>query len=245
MVLSNRQKPSPLYAQVKQHIVGRVAAGEWPDGARLPSEHELTQSLGVSRMTVHRALRELSAEGVVSRIQGVGTFISRAKPHSELIEIRDIAEDIVAQGHRHHCRLVRLDAVRATMELATPFGLRPGAKILHSVVVHSEDDTPIQIEERFISPAFAPDYLAQDFSRATTNRYLQSIASATELEHVVFAVPADAQTADLLHIAPNDACLRLMRRTWVGALPATQSLFTYPGSRYSLGSRYKLPGGPA
>src|SRR5262249_29541543 len=73
--LSLRQtsRPAPLYEQVKRYVLDRVTRGEWADGTRLPSEQELVESLGVSRMTVHRALRELSAEGLVSRIQGVGT----------------------------------------------------------------------------------------------------------------------------------------------------------------------------
>ncbi|MDD2862006.1 MAG: GntR family transcriptional regulator, partial [Acidiphilium sp.] len=64
----------PLYQQVKNDLVRRIAAGVWGAEGRLPSEHELTAAFGVSRMTVHRALRELSAEGIGSRIQGVGTF---------------------------------------------------------------------------------------------------------------------------------------------------------------------------
>ena len=62
------------YARVKAHLKEGLASGLWPPGALMPSEAELVAAFGVSRMTVNRALRELQAEGLVSRTQGVGTF---------------------------------------------------------------------------------------------------------------------------------------------------------------------------
>ena len=121
--------------------------------------------------------------------------------------------------------------------------MRPGAKVFRSLIVHHEDDLPVQLEERFVTPFFSPAYLEQDFESQTTNRYLQNIAPATEVEQIVFAVTPDAEACRLLDIGAEEPCLLLSRRTWVGGAPATKSLFTYPGSRYSLGSRYKLANG--
>jgi GntR family histidine utilization transcriptional repressor len=240
MTLSGTTKPGPLYDRVKRHILERIAGGEWPDGTRLPSEHELVAALGVSRMTVHRALRELSADGVLSRIQGVGTFVAPPKAKSALVEIHDIAEDIVARGHAHRMRVLVLEAIRADAELAAGFDLRLGAKIFHSVIVHDEDEVPVQLEERFVTPFFAPHYLEQDFTQQTTTPYLQGISPAAEVEHVIFAVKPDARAQELLAVAADEACLMLLRRTWTAAGPATKSIFTYPGDRYSLGSRYRV-----
>ena len=167
MTLRETSKPAPLYERVKQHVLDRVMRGEWADGTRLPSELELVEALGVSRMTVHRALRELSAEGLVSRIQGVGTFVAARQQRTGLLEIRDIAEEITSHGHRHRARVVKLEAVRASVELATSFELRPGAKVFRSLIVHHEDDLPVQLEERFVTPFFSPAYLEQDFESQT------------------------------------------------------------------------------
>ena len=243
MTLRETSKPAPLYERVKQHVLDRVNRGEWTDGTRLPSELEFVEALGVSRMTVHRALRELSAEGLISRIQGVGSFVAARQQRTGLLEIRDIAEEIISHGHRHRAWVVKLEAVRAGVDLATAFDLRPGAKVFHSLILHYEDDLPVQLEERYVTPHFSPDYLKQDFAVQTTNRYLQNIAPATEVEQTVFAVTPDAEACRLLEIDAGEPCLLLSRRTWVGSAPATKSLFTYPGSRYSLGSRYKVANG--
>jgi len=232
-------KPVPLYERVKLHILQGMQSGEWRDGARLPSEHDLMETLGASRMTVHRALREMSADGLLRRVQGVGTFVRRETPRSALLEITDISEDIAARHHNHRARVVALEAIRADARLASEFALRPGAKLFHSEIVHYENDVPVQLEQRFINPAFAPDYLKQDFGAQTASRYLQNIAPAAEVEHIIHAILPDARTRELLQISASEPCLQLSRRTWVDQKTATSSILTHPGSRYSLGSRYQ------
>jgi GntR family histidine utilization transcriptional repressor len=234
------ERPGALYEKVKRHILERIQSGEWVSGARVPSENELVQLLGVSRMTVNRALRELSSQGLLARVQGVGTFVAPAHAKSELLEVHDIGDDVVARGHEHHVKVIAQQAVRANPDTALMFDLRPGAKVFHSLLVHFEDELPIQQEERFVRPSFAPAYLEQDFTRQTPGNYLLSIAPPTEVEHVVFAVLPDKRAQKLLKIAAAEPCLILTRRTWVAAVPVTGSSFVYPGSRYSLGSRHKL-----
>jgi GntR family transcriptional regulator, histidine utilization repressor len=230
----------PLYERAKEHILDKIRNGQFAAGALVPSEHELVESLGMSRMTVNRALRELAAEGLVSRRQGVGTFVSSERPRAELIEIRDIAEDVVARGHTHRMKVAALDAVRADIELAAAFDVRAGAKLFHSLVTHFEDDVRILLEQRYVTPAFAPAYLKQDFTRVSPGRYLFGIEPPTEIEHVVYASSADRHAHKLLALKPGEPCLVLLRRTWIKDVPTTRSIFTFPGSRYTLGSRYKV-----
>ncbi|RUY09009.1 GntR family transcriptional regulator, partial [Mesorhizobium sp. M7A.F.Ca.CA.004.12.1.1] len=92
---------SPLYEKVKDYILANIGTGRWGKDRKLPSENELVASLGVSRMTVHRALRELTSAGFLIRLQGVGTFIAPPRPQSTLIEINNIAAEIVERGNRH------------------------------------------------------------------------------------------------------------------------------------------------
>jgi GntR family transcriptional regulator, histidine utilization repressor len=238
--LSELEKPPKLYQQVKQYLLDGIAAGTWAEGGKIPSEFELMEILGASRMTVHRALREMSAAGILFRVQGVGTFVQPRVPRAASLEITDISQDISARGHVHRAEVLRLEAIRADTALAAEFTLPSRSQIFYSEIVHCEDDKPVQLEERFVAPEFAPDYLAQDFRAITPNRYLQSIAPPDEVEHVIHAVAPDARVQVLLHIGPHEPCLRLSRRTWAAGLPATRALLTYPGSRYSLGSRYRL-----
>jgi GntR family histidine utilization transcriptional repressor len=233
-------KPLPLYERVKSHLVERIARGEWQNGARLPSEHELMASLGASRMTIHRALREMSAAGILRRVQGLGTFIATPPlPHAQLT-VTDIAEDIAARGNAHRSLIIALETIKADAAEAEYFGLRQGAKLFRSVIVHYENEAAIQLEERNVTPLFAPDYLAQDYTAITTNHYLQSIAPPAEVEHVIQAIAPDARSQTLLGIGPAEPCLRLIRRTWTAAGPATRSILTHPGSRYAVADHRTL-----
>lgn len=234
------EKSAPLYEQVKRYVLARMSDGKLPEGARLPSEHELMADLGVSRMTVHRALRELSADGHISRVQGVGSFVAVPPARADLLTIHDIADEIAARGHAHSARVLVLERRPAGIERAARLELRPNADLFHSLILHRENGEPVQVEERFVTPNFAPDYLAMDFTRTTTTRYLQGIAAADEVEHVVLAARPSARDCDLLAIASGDPCLSVMRRTWVANVPVTDSHFVYPGHRYSLGTRHRL-----
>ena len=235
-----QDSPLKLYEQIKTYLRQGIASGLWKIGEKIPSEFEIMEQTGASRMTVHRALRELSAEGVLLRVQGAGSFVQPSPAHSPLLELHDIAEDITRRGHQHRAEVLALDARTAKAEIGVEFQLRAGKKLFYSEILHFENDVPVQLEERYISPSFAPDYLKQDFTRLTPNRYLQNIAPAMEVEHIIHAAAATPRTQHLLKLEPHEPCLCLLRRTWTQLGPATRSLLTHPGQRYSLGSRYKL-----
>lgn len=232
--------PRRLYEQIKDYLRAGIASGLWLPGEKTPSEFELMERFNASRMTVHRALRELSTEGALRRVQGAGSYVQTPSPRSPLLQIHDIAEDITSRGHQYRAEILTLEARAATAEIATEFQRRRGSRIFYSEILHFENDTPVELEERYILPDFAASYLKQDFTRQTPHRYLQQIAPASEVEHIIYATSADARIQNLLKLAPHEPCLCLLRRTWTESGPATRSLLTHPGNRYSLGSRYKL-----
>jgi len=237
--------PGPLYERVKRYIADHIDSGAWGEDHRVPSEHTLVRQLGVSRMTVHRALRELTAEGMLTRIQGVGTFVAPPKPFSTLLEIRNIAEEIRGRGHQHAAEIHLLRSERAPLELARAMGLPPGAEVFHSILVHRENGVPVQVEDRHVNPAAAPDYLEQDFTRITPNEYLMRTAPLEEVEHVIEAIMPDRRVQRLLEIGPDEPCLLLHRRTWSRGAVAARARLLHPGSRYRLGGRFAHRGAEA
>ena len=97
-----------LYQEVKAYVLDLIKREEWPPHYRVPSEHALVERLGVSRMTVNRALRELSHEGRLYRVQGVGTFVAAQKPQSAFLTVRSIAEEIRSRGGVHSLSLIHI-----------------------------------------------------------------------------------------------------------------------------------------
>ncbi|MGE0210635.1 MAG: histidine utilization repressor [Parvibaculaceae bacterium] len=231
--------PAPLYRQVKAHILGRIRSGAWTPGQRVPSENEIVETFGVSRMTANRALRELTADGYLARVPGVGTFVKEPMPRSSLIEIRNIADEILSRGHEHSSRIVARQKVRAAPALAHLFETEPGAHLFNVTIVHCEDGVPVQIEDRYVNPVVVPDFLAQDFSSTTPTAYLVAAVPVEEFEHTVEAILPRATQARLLEIEPGEPCLALHRRTWARGLVVTFATLVYPASRYTLYSRHR------
>jgi GntR family histidine utilization transcriptional repressor len=233
-----------LYQRVKDHIVRHIQDGSWPAGQRIPSEHELVAQFGYSRMTINRALRELAEQGRVLRVAGVGSFVAKDRPQSNLLQISQLAEEVRQRGHSYHCQVVQVERVAATLEQAAALNLETGASVFHAVCVHLENEVPVQLEDRYVSPQMAPDFLQQDFSRLQPSDYLVRHVPYDEMEHVIDAVLPSLAQAELLRIEPAQPCLLLTRRTWLRGQPVTLVRCLHPGSRYRLGSRFRTDGHP-
>ena len=234
----------PLYGRIRRYVIKGIGVGTWPDGMRIPSEHELVELFGVSRMTVNRALRELTAEGVLVRVQGVGTFAAKlTKAQSTLLKTQDISEEIKLRGHKHSCEIIALQRRKPSTPVLEQLELPANRTVFHSVIVHRENDVPVQLEERYINPDLVPHYLKQDFTKTTTYRYLVESATITEMEQVLHAVMPDERERTLLRTGANEPCLLLLRRTWSGRTAATFSRLLYPGDQYALGARFKVVDG--
>ncbi len=226
--------PQPIYAKLKQAITQKITSGEWKAEQRVPSESEVVKALGVSRMTVNRALRELTAEGLLIRHQGMGTFVAEQKAHSALFEVHNIAEEIAERGHQHRSELLVLESAKASVEEAMMLGVRTSHSVFRSVVLHYENDLPIQIEERVVNAKIAPKYDQQNFAKHTSYEYLMRVAPMTEGEHLVEAILPTSLECDRLQIAPNQPCLQIKRRTWAGNDIVTATRLLHPGSRFQL-----------
>jgi GntR family histidine utilization transcriptional repressor len=222
----------PAYQRVKQHVLERIQNGLWKEGDAIPGEEALAREFGVSRMTVNRAIRELSDEQIVVRVQGSGTYVAQQKYQATLVEIRNIAEEIAARGHRHRSELHRLERVKAGEVLGRAFGVAPGHTLFHSVVVHFENDQPIQVEDRHVNPEVAPDYLTQDFTSQTPNAYLMRVAPLQGVSFEIEALHPPQAVAEMLAMPPGEPCLVLRRQTRSMGQVASVAAMWHPASRY-------------
>ncbi|MBI5719417.1 MAG: histidine utilization repressor [Burkholderiales bacterium] len=235
-------QPAAPYVRVKQHLKGGLAAGRWPPGALMPSEAELVAEFGVSRMTVNRALRELQAEGLVSRTQGVGTFAAPLHRVSSTLTIRDLHEEIESRGHRHHAVVHLQRAEKAPAALAQQLGLesgRGGARVFHSLIVHHENGVPLQCEDRYVNPACCPGYLEADFRTTTPTQLLFETTALWRAQYAIEAAAPTAEEARLLGIGARDPCLVVTRRTFTRDAPITIARLVHPGTRYLLQGEFE------
>ena len=230
----------PAFARIKAFIKARIASGEWKPGGAVPSEAALMQQFGVSRMTVNRAMQELVQEGLVTRIQGSGSFVAELHRISSSLNIRDIHEEVTERGHVHTLTALLVACEPASAEVAASLKLAPGTQVFHTQLVHYENGVPIQYEDRYVNPAAAPNYLDTDFSHSTPTHHLLAHAPLTEASYTIEACLPSALEAKHLRIKRGEPCLAMMRRTVSGAHVASVARLVYPGTRYSFAGQFQV-----
>jgi len=228
---------TPIFQRIKDYLIAQIANGTWKEGDVIPSEQALVKQFGVSRMTVNRAVRELTAEQLLTRRQGSGTYVAAQKVQATLLEIRSIADEIRARGHAHRSSLQQLERVKASELLARQFDLPVGHLLFHSVIVHFENGIPIQVEDRWANPLLAPDYMEQDYASITPNEYLMRAAPLQDASYSIEALAAPRDIADMLAIDTRQPCLVLRRQTRSNGQVASLATMWHPGQRYQFAGR--------
>lgn len=234
------QMTTPKFTQIKQYIFGQIESGNWSEHQRVPSENELATQFVVSRMTARRALQELTDEGVLSRAKGSGTFVACLKSQSTLLEIRNIADEVAQAGHEYSASSISLKTITADAALATELNLELGDKVYESVILHLQNNTPIQLEQRFVNAKLVPEYINQDFTKMTPHEHLSKEAPLTEAAQVIEAVTGNKENCDLLAVDSSQPCLQVKRRTWSSQGVVSFAILTSPGNKYRLGGHLKL-----
>ena len=139
----------PLYLRLKKAIVVAIEDGRLKPGAALPPEREMAERLDISRVTVRRAIEELTREGLLIRRQGAGTFVAAQRPHIEqkLSRLTSFSEDMKRRGMVPGSRwLARGLFSPSTDELMT-LGLSPETKVARLWRVRLADDTAVALEK--------------------------------------------------------------------------------------------------
>lgn len=222
------------YMTVKNFIKQGIEDQSWSEHKRVPSENQLVETCGVSRMTARRALDELTEEGILYRVQGRGTFVAPKKLHSPMLEIRNIADEVAERGNEYSNELILLQKEHCPLHLLSQFELEEGDDIYHSIMLHKENNKPLQIEQRYVNPKAAPDYLKQNFNNMTPNVYLSEVAPLTQAEHQIEAREADPFMRVTLKLQDNEPILSIDRITWSKDLLVSFCQLFHPASRFKL-----------
>ena len=228
----------PLWQQIRRAIERPILTGDWPPGSPVPSELQLMTRYGTARMTVNRALRSLADQGLVERRRKRGTVVGSLAPERPVFEIWDIAAEIERAGATYRLDLLERAVLDAGDSRGAALGEGAG-QLLWLVCRHSADGEPMQVEERLISLATAPQAIDADFAVESPGRWLLQYVAWTEAEHVIAAEPAPRAVADRLGIRRGGACLVVERRTWNRTAPVTFVRLWHPGDRRRLVGRFQ------
>jgi len=206
------QLPLPLYLQLARYVRNLILGGKLGHRDALPSERELAERFAVSRVTVRKALRELSEEGLLEQIQGAGTFVNRA-PHVEqrLSTLTGFSEDMASRGLVAGSRWLHRTVAVATPEEALALGLSPGATVSRMQRLRTANGAPMALELAAIPSVYLPDPEAVDGSLYDALR-ARGYAPFRALQRLT-AVRLTAEQAAQLGVGEGAAALYVERRT--------------------------------
>ncbi|WP_426241446.1 UTRA domain-containing protein [Psychrobacter sp. TWP2-1-2] len=254
------KKTIPAYQRIKNAILDNIHSGKWQAGNAISTEMALAKEFGVSRMTVNRALKELSEERVLERRQGSGTFVAQQQFNHTFVEVRNIAQDLKSANRDYQAQVVSKRILTAAMlddELRRKFDIDEVAvssntnadttvmddstgadsssdvAVLYEVkIIHFADGQPIQFEERWVDAQKVPEFIEQDFSVVNTSDYLIAKSPLERGSYTIRALAAPDEIAALLQIAPQSPTLVLRRQTYSAGRVLTFVKMWHAGDRY-------------
>ena len=139
----------PLYQQVMDDLKGEIARGVYASGSRIPSEMELAKYYGVGRITVRRAIKELSRAGYLNRQQGRGTFVCAPKLKRKIRQKDDVqsfSDACRVNGMEPGARVISRKILPADSTEAQFFGVPVGTDLICVERVRTADGVPVMLE---------------------------------------------------------------------------------------------------
>lgn len=208
--------PIPLYTQIRELLRQRILDGTYQTHEQMPSESEMMKSFGVSRITVRQALGDLQKEGLIFKIHGKGTFVSKPKAFQNLARLQGFGEAMSSMGYETFSQLVSHKTVAAGKAVVRRLQLEDQDMVTEIRRVRYLNREPISLDVSYLPTSIGDrlgqeDLTTRDIFSILENDYGQPLAHA-ELQ--IQAVLADETTARMLAIEEGSPVLYLERLTF-------------------------------
>lgn len=230
-----RKSPLPRYYQLKEIMREKIHSGDWKPGDLIPSERELGEQYGISRMTARQAITELVNEGLFYREQGKGTFVSRHKITQQLINLTGFTEDMKARGQRPGSKIISAQMIPADDALAERLRIKPGQMIFRLQRLRLADDEPLAIEISNLNFMGCERLLEEDLEKNSLYRLLEDKYGQPlmEAEQEIEAGLMGPEEGSLLKVSTGSAALFIRRTTYTERdQPIEYAKSIYCGNKY-------------
>lgn len=202
------ESSSPLYHQLMQRLQEDIERGTYAIGSRIPPEHQLEQLYNVSRVTVRRALAELTADGLLEKKQGKGTFVSTPRISQDLKSIHSFHDACKQNGFQGATRVIHVQETEADAADVQELNLRAGDKVLETLRVCTADGVPVVLEENHFSMAYS--YLENENLSGSLYSVLRDYGiEPKQATHDISMAFATESQAKLLEVEPGAPLMRL------------------------------------
>jgi GntR family transcriptional regulator len=224
----------PRYYEIEQALRARVAALR--PGDVLPSDAELCEEFGVSRMTARNAMQLLAQEGIVQRIPGRGTFVAEQPIHRQAGSLISFSDEMRRKGRRPSSKVLRRRMRAGELEETAQLALEEGSDVLELVRLRLADDEPIAIEASAFAPALAGVLMEADLETGSLFDALVSAGRVPTAGRASLGASA-AKAADAKHLGIHKGGPLLVERRLIfdqAGRPLELTESRYAADRYRL-----------
>ncbi|MCX5494622.1 GntR family transcriptional regulator [Kaistia dalseonensis] len=242
IVSLDRRRPEPLWHQAERAIRARIEAGEWPAGTRIPAEDRLCELLGVSRITVRHALRNLESLGLLRREHGRGTFVRSATVVAGLRGLTSFTEEMAALGLVVGSTLLSQEIIPADAMTSAALEIEEGEPVLRIRRLRLGNDAPIGVQAAHLRLDRVPGLIDEDLSKGSLYDRLDRLygIQPTEATETYRVGAVDAVDAALLGVAPGSAAFVVERVTVDPRGPYEFTHSIMRGDRYEIRSTLRV-----
>ena len=232
----------PYYAQVKEGVKALIGSGQLKTGDILTTEFSLSDQLGISRLVVHRAYRELVTEGLLIRKRAKGTFVAPPSHRSYVVvgPLFSATENLARNGIKTSNKIMKQEIVAADTEISSELRLPESASVVHLCNLRLVDQLPFSIEDMYLPADRFPKLGEIDLNNHSVYAALEELYDAhpQEAQDIVTAGSATREEARLLGINTGAPVMRL-RRTSVDrrGLTVEYSKVVFHAERYQFVAR--------
>ena len=156
LVKPDRRRPEPLWHQAEQALRGLIEKGEWATGTQIPNEDRLGAMLGISRITLRHALRNLEEAGLVRREHGRGTFVRSATVVAGARGLTSFTQEMATLGLVVGTKLLAVELVAASSDMADALDVEPGVDVVKLRRLRLGNNAPIGIQTAHLPAARFP-----------------------------------------------------------------------------------------
>lgn len=232
-------RATPLHSQIRDQLEATIRSGKWRANDRAPSERELCDRHGVSRITARRAIADLVNEGLLYTVAGKGTFVADRPLRQELRPLVGFDEDLRSQGIPTEARVRDFRRIEADADLAKVLGLRHFSPVLQLSRLRLLRGQPLAVQTSYLPEHLCPGLLHLDFAQRSLFRTLREDYGLDLLEGstVITAALADAREQDLLALQPPAPVLRTSQITLLaGGEVIERCITSFNGALFELSS---------
>src|SRR5450830_1152221 len=207
--------PVPLYSQLKELLRTRILDGTYPPLARMPSENDLGQSFGVSRITVRQALGDLQKEGLIFKIHGKGTFVAKPKAFQNVSTLQGLAESVTQMGYEVLNRVRSFKQVAASARVAERLALPEGSLVTEIKRVRLINREPVSLEITYLPHSLGEKLEKADLATRDIFLILENDCGIAlgHADLAVDAVLAESELSQALGVEEGAPIMRIERLT--------------------------------